>query len=66
MLLVEHDMPLVTSIAPRLVALELGVVIADGPPAEVVNHPHVVASYLGTDDAVIERSGATSGRSRRR
>jgi ABC-type branched-subunit amino acid transport system ATPase component/predicted MFS family arabinose efflux permease len=58
LLLIEHDMPLVTSVAPRLVALELGAIIADGPPAEVVNHPQVVASYLGTDDAVIERSGA--------
>jgi branched-chain amino acid transport system ATP-binding protein len=57
LLLIEHDMPLVTSVAPRLVALELGSVIADGPPAEVVNHPEVVASYLGTDEAVIERSG---------
>jgi branched-chain amino acid transport system ATP-binding protein len=56
-LLIEHDMPLVTTVAPRMVALELGAVIADGPPAEVVNHPEVVASYLGTDDAVIERSG---------
>jgi len=56
-LLIEHDMPLVTAVAPRLVALELGAVIADGPPAEVVNHPQVVASYLGTDEAVIERSG---------
>jgi branched-chain amino acid transport system ATP-binding protein len=66
LLLIEHDMPLVTSVAPRLVALELGTVIADGPPAEVVNHPQVVASYLGTDDAVIGRSGATAGRRRRR
>jgi len=66
-LLIEHDMPLVTSVAPRLVALELGAIIADGPPAEVVNHPQVVASYLGTNEAVIERSGAkTKAKSKRR
>jgi branched-chain amino acid transport system ATP-binding protein len=63
-LLIEHDMPLVTSVAPRLVALELGRVIADGPPAEVVNHPQVVASYLGTDESVIERSGSSSAKRR--
>jgi ABC-type branched-subunit amino acid transport system ATPase component/predicted MFS family arabinose efflux permease len=66
LLLIEHDMPLVTLVAPRLVALELGAVIADGPPADVVNHPQVVASYLGTDETVIERSGTAGGRRRRR
>jgi len=66
LLLIEHDMPLVTSVAPRLVALELGSVIADGPPPEVVNHPQVVASYLGTDEAVIGRSGTAGGRRRKR
>ena len=66
LLLIEHDMPLVTTVAPRLVALELGAVIADGPPTEVVNHPQVVASYLGTDEAVIGRSGTAGGGRRRR
>jgi branched-chain amino acid transport system ATP-binding protein len=66
LLLIEHDMPLVTTVAPRLVALELGAVIADGPPPEVVNHPQVVASYLGTDEVVIGRSGTAGGRRRRR
>ena len=55
-----------TSVAPRLIALELGAVIADGPPAEVVNHPQVVASYLGTDEAVIERSGTTRTKAKSR
>jgi ABC-type hemin transport system ATPase subunit len=49
---------LVTSIADRLIALELGAVIASGTPDEVVHHPEVVASYLGGDSAVIARSGA--------
>jgi branched-chain amino acid transport system ATP-binding protein len=58
LLVIEHDMPLVTSIAHTMVALELGRVIATGTPTEVVNHPEVVASYLGTDEQIVARSGA--------
>ncbi|GAC1531671.1 MAG: hypothetical protein NVS3B12_08070 [Acidimicrobiales bacterium] len=58
MLVIEHDMPLVTAIAHNMVALELGRPIAYGTPEEVVNNPRVVASYLGTDDVTINRSGA--------
>jgi branched-chain amino acid transport system ATP-binding protein len=58
MLVIEHDMPLVTSISDEIVALELGAVIARGSAADVVRDPHVVASYLGTDRATIARSGA--------
>jgi ABC-type branched-subunit amino acid transport system ATPase component len=57
MLVIEHDMPMISGICDRLVALELGRVIAEGPPAEVLSHPAVVASYLGTDEAAIHRSG---------
>ena len=58
LLVIEHDMPLVTSISDRMLALDLGRVIAEGTPAEVVSHPVVVASYLGTDQVAIQRSGA--------
>jgi ABC-type branched-subunit amino acid transport system ATPase component len=61
MLVIEHDMPMVSSICDRLVALELGSVIAEGPPAEVLAHPAVIASYLGTDEAAIARSGSRTG-----
>ena len=57
LLVIEHDMPLITSISHRLLALELGRVIAAGPPDEVIRHPDVVASYLGTNAAAISRSG---------
>ncbi len=57
LLVIEHDMPLITSISDRMIALDLGAVITDGTPDEVVNHPQVVASYLGTDETVIARSG---------
>jgi len=59
LLVIEHDMPLITSIADRLIALDLGAVITEGAPAHVVSHPDVVASYLGSDHATIQRSGST-------
>ena len=53
LLVIEHDMPLVTSVADRMIALDQGRVIAEGAPAEVLVHPDVVASYLGDNEAVI-------------
>jgi ABC-type branched-subunit amino acid transport system ATPase component/predicted MFS family arabinose efflux permease len=58
LLVIEHDMPLITEVADRILALDLGAVVTSGTPEEVVNHPDVVAAYLGTTDAVINRSGA--------
>jgi branched-chain amino acid transport system ATP-binding protein len=58
LMVIEHDMPLVTTVADRLVALELGSVIVTGTPDEVIHHPTVVASYLGGDERVVARSGA--------
>ncbi|HEY1828445.1 MAG TPA: ATP-binding cassette domain-containing protein [Acidimicrobiales bacterium] len=57
LLVIEHDMPLLSAICNRLIALELGEVIATGRPAEVLAHPAVIASYLGMDDTAINRSG---------
>jgi len=57
MLVIEHDMALLSSIADEMVALELGRVIAQGTPKEVLAHPRVVESYLGTEEKVIRRSG---------
>ena len=61
---IEHDIPMVTSIADELVCLHLGRVIARGDAAEVLENPEVVSSYLGTSELAIERSG--SGGQRRR
>jgi branched-chain amino acid transport system ATP-binding protein len=57
LLVIEHDMALLTAIADRLVAMDAGQVVAVGEPDAVLADPAVVASYLGTDAAVIGRSG---------
>ena len=59
-MVIEHDMPLLRSICDEMYALELGGVIANGTPEHVLNHPRVIESYLGTDDAAINRSGAAA------
>ncbi|HEX2365672.1 MAG TPA: ABC transporter ATP-binding protein [Bradyrhizobium sp.] len=48
-LVVEHNMPFVSSLCDRLVVLDLGQLIANGPPADVLRDPRVMASYLGED-----------------
>ncbi|MBL8774998.1 MAG: ATP-binding cassette domain-containing protein [Acidimicrobiales bacterium] len=58
MLVIEHDMPLIMGMSDRVYCLELGKVIAEGDPVSVRNDPVVVASYLGTDERAIARSGA--------
>jgi branched-chain amino acid transport system ATP-binding protein len=47
MLLIEHDMGLVLSVCDRVIVLEFGQVVADGPPDEVRRDPRVLAAYLG-------------------
>ena len=53
-------MPLVMAISDRIYCLEAGVIIAEGPPDAVRNDPRVIASYLGTDEQAIARSGASA------
>jgi len=57
MLLIEHDMPLVTSVSDELIALETGRLVVRGKPRDVTNDPRVVSAYLGTDERVVARSG---------
>ena len=50
-LLVEHHMSLVMSISNKVVALNFGRKIGEGPPAAIQSHPEVIAAYLGTEAA---------------
>jgi ABC-type branched-subunit amino acid transport system ATPase component len=56
-LIVEHDMPLLMGVCDRVYAMDLGRVIAEGTPDEIKNNPDVIASYLGTSDVAVNRSG---------
>jgi branched-chain amino acid transport system ATP-binding protein len=60
LLIIEHDMPLITGLSDRMIALELGAPIVEGTPTEVTSDPRVVSSYLGGDLATINRSGASA------
>lgn len=48
-ILVEHDMRMVTSVCDRILALNYGKVIAVDVPAKIVAHAEVIEAYLGAD-----------------
>ena len=48
-LLVEHNMRLVQEISDRVLALNFGVVLAEGSPKEALEHPEVMKAYLGEE-----------------
>ena len=58
---IEHDMPFIRSLSDRIVVMEAGAVLASGDPSTVLADERVIASYLGTNTAAIERSGAGDG-----
>ena len=57
LMVIEHDMGLLRSLADEVVALDLGRTVTRGEPAQVLTDPRVVASYLGTTKSVLARSG---------
>jgi branched-chain amino acid transport system ATP-binding protein len=59
-LIIEHDMPLICSVADELIAMELGDILLQGSPADVLNDNRVISSYLGTSSETINRSGSRS------
>ena len=56
-LVVEHDLPLVRSLAQRMYAMDGGRVIAEGTPDAVLADDKVVESYLAGSEAALKRSG---------
>jgi len=49
-LIVEHDMDLVRRLCPKIMVLDSGRVLAEGPPAEVLARKDVIDAYLGAVD----------------
>jgi ABC-type branched-subunit amino acid transport system ATPase component/ABC-type branched-subunit amino acid transport system permease subunit len=57
LIIIEHDIPMITGLVDRLYVLAAGDVIAEGPPSIVRDDPAVVTAYLGTDERAIRKSG---------
>ena len=57
LVVIEHDLAVLTSVADRLVAMDRGEVVASGDCQSVLEDPRVVESYLGSASAALARSG---------
>jgi branched-chain amino acid transport system ATP-binding protein len=53
-ILVDHDMDLVAATCTNVAVLDFGHVIASGPTRDVLDDPHVMAAYLGTEEVGVE------------
>jgi branched-chain amino acid transport system ATP-binding protein len=53
-LMVEHNMNVVSSIADRITVLQRGAIIADGPYAEVAKNPLVIEAYMGSENTELQ------------
>ena len=49
-LMVEHDMHLVSAVSDRVLALADGKILTIGTPSEVQNHPDVIKAYIGSEE----------------
>jgi ABC-type branched-subunit amino acid transport system ATPase component len=56
---IEHDIPLVMSVADTVVAMAAGRVLRTGTPDEVRNDAEVIETYLGADGVSVARSEET-------
>lgn len=50
LMIIEHDMEVVFTLADVITVINYGQVLASGPPDEIRNHPKVKEAYLGADD----------------
>jgi branched-chain amino acid transport system ATP-binding protein len=66
MLVIEHDMPLITTLSDSILALDLGTVLVQGTLDSVLKDKRVVSAYLGGDPAAIKRSSAATARERQK
>ena len=51
-LLIEHDMKMVMDISERILVINFGKIITEGPPEAVQKNPDVLKAYLGEDDGI--------------
>jgi len=51
-LLIEHDMKMVMDISERILVINFGRMITEGPPEDVQGNPEVLKAYLGEDNAL--------------
>ncbi|MGI8792055.1 MAG: MFS transporter [Acidimicrobiales bacterium] len=59
-LMIEHDMPLISAVSDELIAFDRGELVLRGRPEAVLNDERVIEAYLGTSEAAINRSGRNS------
>jgi branched-chain amino acid transport system ATP-binding protein len=59
-LIIEHEMPLISAVSDELIAFDQGSLLLRGTPADVLADERVVESYLGTSEAAVNRSGSIS------
>jgi branched-chain amino acid transport system ATP-binding protein len=62
-LIIEHDMPLISRVSDRIYCLDAGTNLSTGTPQEVLSDPAVIEAYLGTPKK--RRSGRATSRKRR-